>query len=152
MKRAFIGIVFALAAGCGGSSSNNSGGGTKNLANFEGTVWNGQITTTVTCPGTSAQSSSAAYAVVFSPGTGADLQYTSQAGCIYKFNVSGNTAALSNAPVSCSTSVSGTTVTLTWTSYNVTTSDGHALSLTADGTGSAQGQTCPFSMTGSATR
>ncbi len=44
------------------------------------------------------------------------------------------------------------TVTFTWTSYTATTSDGHHLSLMSAGTVSAQRQSCPFSITGSATR
>jgi hypothetical protein len=149
MKRMLAVLVFAWAAACGGS---DGGGSTKNLANFEGATWNGQFTTTVTCPGSAPQNSGAIYAVVFSPGTGADLQYGTQTGCVYKFNVTGNTASLSNAPVSCTSSSGGTSVTATWTSYSATTSDGHNLSFTAAGSGSALGQTCPFTQTGTATR
>jgi hypothetical protein len=148
MKRMLAALAFASAAGCGGGDS----GGTKNLANFQGATWNGQLTSTVTCPGSAPQTSASGYAVVFSPGTGADLQYASQAGCIFQFNVSGNTASLSNAPVSCSTNANGTNVTLAWTTYTVTTSDGHSLNISGAGTGTALGQTCPFTQTGSAAR
>jgi hypothetical protein len=48
--------------------------------------------------------------------------------------------------------VSGTTVTATWTSYAVTTTDGHNLNFTAAGSGTALGQTCPFTQTGTAVR
>jgi hypothetical protein len=151
VKRALIGIILALAAGCGGSDTGGDGS-TKNLANFQGSTWSGTTTTTLTCPGSPAQTGNTGFTVAFSPGTGADLQYTSQAGCTYKFNVSGNTASLSNAPVTCSTIAGGTTINLAWTSYSVTTSDGHNLTFTAAGTASDSTQTCNFSMSGSATR
>ena len=148
MKRLLAALVLTSAAGCGGSDSSP----TKNLANFLGAAWNGQTSVTVTCPGSAPQSQSAAFAVAFTAGTDADFQYTSQGGCFYKFNVSGNTASLSNAPVSCTTTVNGTTVTTTWSSYTLTTSDGHNLSITTSGSGAALGQTCPFTQTGTATR
>ncbi|MFL5312425.1 MAG: hypothetical protein ACJ79H_18475 [Myxococcales bacterium] len=150
MNRILAVLVLTCAAACGGSS--DSGGSIKNLANFEGVTWNGQITSTVTCTGSAPQSSAATYAVIFSAGTGADLQYTSQAGCVFKFNVSGNTASLANSPVACSSNVGGTPVTLSWTNYAVTTSDGHNLTISAAGSGSASGQTCPFTQTGTAAR
>ena len=149
MKRALLGMGFALAASCGGSDNS---GGAKNLNNFQGGAWNGSISTTVNCPGSAPQTTPSSFAVAFSPGNGADLQYTSQAGCTFKFNVSGNTASLSNAPVSCSAASGGTTLTLSWSSYNVTTSDGHALNLTSAGNASDGAQTCSFTITGSATR
>jgi len=154
-----------LALGCGGSDGSpgsdagtdagtdgGTDGGTKNLANFLGAAWNATQTTTVSCPGQQPQSSTDSVSIAFSPGNGADLQYTSQAGCTYKFNVSGNTASLSNPPVTCSTTFGTVTITLTWTSYTASTSDGHNLTLMSAGTASASGQTCPFSITGSATR
>lgn len=151
MKRVITAFVLATALGCGGSSS-NTGGGTKNLANFEGTAWNGQLTTVVTCPGSQPQSQVSSFAVQFSPGNGADLEYNSGAGCIFRFNVSGNTASLSNAPVSCASSVGGVPVTATFTSYTATTADGHSLSVATAGSGTAQGVTCPFTQSSTLTR
>jgi hypothetical protein len=150
MKRALVAMVIALAAGCGGSDG-GSGGATKNLANFQGATWNGTLTTTITC-GTQSQSGNGSIALVLSPGSGADLQYTSASGCLFKFNVSDSTASLANAPVSCSTTVNGTVFVLTITSYTLTTQDGHNLTLQSAGTISSGGQSCPVGITGSATR
>src|SRR5882724_5883407 len=116
MKTVLIAVCVALACGCGGSS----GPGTDRLANFTGSSWNASVTTTVTCP-TFSQSGIRTFAITFAPGAGADLQWTSAEGCLYKFNVSGNTASLSNAPVSCNTTVNGIPVSATWTSYTATT-------------------------------
>jgi hypothetical protein len=154
---ACIGIAVGIAVSCGGSESAGgsdagSDAGTKNLAAFLGAAWNAVQTTQVSCLGAPPQSSTDAVSILFSPGTGADLQYASPAGCTYQFNVSGDTASLSNAPVTCSTSFGGVPVTLTWTSYTATTSDGHNLTLMSAGTVSFSGQLCPFSITGSATR
>jgi hypothetical protein len=152
MKRAWLGLALGLAASCGGSDSSSSSG-TKNLGNFLGaTTWSGSTNTTVSCPGSPAQSSTNSFAVAFSAGSGADLQYTSQANCTFKFNVSGNTGSLSNGPVTCSATSSGITINFSWTSYTATTSDGHNLTVNSAGTASASGQTCPFTITGSATR
>lgn len=148
MKRILSALVLASDLGCG-----SGGGGSSNkLANFQGTVWNGTITTTVTCSGAAPQSGQSPYAVAFSQGTDADLQYTSPAGCVYKFSVSGNTASLSNPPVTCSATFNGVIVTSSWTSYTVATSDGHNLSINAGGSGTTFGATCPFTQSGNATR
>jgi hypothetical protein len=144
-----VGVLsLAVAAGCGGSSSNAT---TDRLANFTGSGWNASVTTTVTCQGFT-QSGVRTFAITFVPTTGADLQWTSAEGCLYKFNVSGNTASLSNPPVTCNTTVNNIPVTATWTSYTATTSDGRNLTISTAGTGSALLQNCPFSETGTATR
>jgi hypothetical protein len=148
MKGMLAVIPFALAVACGGSNGGNTLGG----SNWLGTAWNGSVNTILSCPGQVQQTESSTYRVPFSKASDADFQYTSGAGCTYKFKVSGNTASLSNPPVSCS--ASGTTVTATWTSYTLTTSDGHHLTLTASGsaTESTSQTTCPFSQTGTAAR
>lgn len=151
MKTLLIALLLVSALACGGSGK---GGSANNLANFTGSGWNANVTTTVstTCPVIGGQSGTRTFAITFAPTTGADLQWTSAEGCIYKFNVSGNTASLSNAPVSCNFTLNGVPVTATWTSYSATTADGRNLTITSAGTGSALGQTCPFSETGTATR
>ena len=147
MKTVLIAVSVALATACGGSS-----GTTDKLANFTGSGWNASVTTTVTCPGLPVQSGNRTYSLTFAPGTGADLQWTSAEGCLYKFNVSGNTASLSNPPVSCNITVNGIPITATWTSFTATTADGRNLAISTAGTGTALTQTCPFSETGTATR
>ena len=148
MKRVFSGTLCALALACGGSD--NSGG--KNLSNFEGATWNLNLTTTISCAGQAPQSGSTATTVAYSAGSGADLQYTSRDGCLFKFNVSGNTATLSNAPVSCSTTINGTAYVITFNSYSASTSDGHNLTVNAAGNIASGGTTCPIALTGSGTR
>ena len=141
--RATIAFLAATAA-CGGSSG-------KNLSNFEGNWPNISLTTTVNCGGQT-QTANSTVAIGISAGNGADLEYTSTAGCDFKFMVSGNTANLANAPVTCSTTSSGTTFVLNFTSYSLTTSDGHHLTLTAGGTAASGGTTCTEALTGSGTR
>ena len=147
MKTVLIAVSVALATACGGSS-----GTTDRLANFTGSGWNASVTTTVTCPGLPVQSGNRTYSITFAPTTGADLQWTSAEGCLYKFNVSGNTASLSNAPVSCNATVNSIPVSATWTTFTATTTDGRNLTIATAGTASAIGQTCHFAEAGSATR
>ena len=152
MKRAWVVLALGLALGCGGSNnSSGGGGGNKNLANFQGATWSGTINTSVNCSGTTTPGSGS-FSVAFSAGSGADLQYTSGAGCLFKFNVSGNTASLSNGPVSCSVTTANGTVTTTVTSYTVTTSDGRNLSFTFSGTASSGTTMCSVTASGTATR
>jgi hypothetical protein len=149
MKRTAIAIAAVLAGACGGSSS--GGGtcdGTKNLCNFDGAPWNGTVITTVTCPGQAPVSASGSGGIQLFPGSGADLQYSSAAGCLFKFNVSGATATLANAPVSCTSS--GTQ--LSFTSYTLATLDGHSLRVNSAGTAIIATQTCSFTVSGTLTR
>jgi hypothetical protein len=146
MKKVLSGLLL-LAVACGGSDS-----GSKNLSNFEGATWNLNLTTTISCSGQPPQSGSSATTVAYSPGSGADLQYTSHDGCLFKFNVSGYTATLSNPPVSCSTTINGNAYVITFTSYSASTSDGHNLTVNAAGNIASGGTTCPIALTGSGTR
>ena len=150
MKTVLIAVSVALAAACGGSSGNSA----DRLANFTGSGWNASVTTTISasCPVFPGQSGNRTYSITFAPTTGADLQWTSAEGCLYKFNVSGNTASLSNAPVSCNATVNSIPVSATWTTFTATTTDGRNLTIATAGTASAIGQTCPFAEAGSATR
>jgi hypothetical protein len=145
MKRV-LAIAIALAAACGGSSSNK-------FANFEGAAWNASLTDTASCPAPiGTQSAPRMYSLTFVPATGADLQFTSAEGCVYKFNVSGNTATLANAPVSCTVNVSGIIGVVSWTSFTATTSDGHTLTINTAGTASNGVLSCTFTEMGTATR
>jgi len=148
MKTVLIAVSVALATACGGSS-----GTTDRLANFTGSGWNASVTTTISasCPVLPGHSENRT-SITFAPTTGADLQWTSAEGCLYKFNVAGNTASLSNAPVSCNITVNGITGSATWTSYTATTTDGRNLTIGTAGRATALLQTCSFSETGTATR
>jgi hypothetical protein len=148
MKRTGAVLAAALAAACG-SGTGSTGSGTTNLDNFRGAAWNGTLNVTITCPGSAPLSGPSPGAIQLSSGTGADLQYASSAGCFFQFNVSGNTATLSNAPVSCSTSSGG----VTFTSYTLTTNDGHTMTASLGGTFTPPGQpACSQTITGNLTR
>ena len=147
MKTVLIVVSAAVAAACGGSDASSD-----RLANFKGNAWNASVLTTVSCPGLPGQSQNRTYSITFVPGTGADLHWTSAEGCLYKFNVSGNTASLSNPPVPCNFTLNTIPVSASWTSFTATTTDGRNLTIATAGTGSALTQTCPFTETGSATR
>ena len=149
MKTVLIAVSVALAAACGGSSGN---GTIDRLANFTGSGWNASVTTTVTCPGLPVQSGNRTYSITFAPTTGADLQWTSAEGCLYKFNVAGNTASLANPPVTCNATITNIPVTASWTSFTGTTADGRNLTIATAGSATALTQTCGFSETGTATR
>jgi len=153
MKGRLAAIPFVLALACGGSN-NNSGSSGGNPNNFLGSTWNGSVNTTVSCPGQPPQSALTTYTVAFSQSSDADLQYTSSAGCTFKFRLPGNTASLSNAPVSCTATSGGLTVNVVVTTYTLTTSDGHNLSISASGstTDTSSQTSCPFSQSGTATR
>ena len=143
MNRSLALLVFASAAACG--SETGSSIGTKNFANFQGLpAWTGTVRTTETCPGSPASSVDSQFSFILGGASGADLQYASTAGCLFQFNISGNIASLANAPFSCSTS--------TWTTYTLTTANGHSLNLAAAGTDTSSGQTCQFTQTGNLTR
>jgi hypothetical protein len=151
MKNAILIVLFAVAA-CGGSDSGAAA--SKDLTKFTGAPWNGSVTTTLMCPGQAPVTGSAALAISFSGVTnGADLEYTSRDGCLYRFVVTGTTASLSNGPVTCGlTSPSGAAVVGSITSYSATTSDGHNLAISSSGTLSSGGASCPIATTGAATR
>jgi len=146
MKRV-LALSLALAAACGGSGSSTK------FPNFVGAAWNASVTDTANCSepiGT--RTAPRTYSLTFVPATGADLQYTSTEGCVYKFNVSGNTATLANSPVSCMVNVDGIIGTASWTSFTATTSDGHNLTINTAGSATNGVITCSFTETGAATR
>ena len=152
MRRAAILLAMALAASCGGAMVD--AGGTKDLSKFTGAAWSGSLTTTVTCAGPVAplvQTDPATFSL--SAGSDADLQFTNPQGCLFKFNVIGDTAALANGPVPCQMTVDGFSVAATVATFTLTTSDGKSLAVNAKGTGSAGGlPTCPATVAGTLTR
>ena len=66
--------------------------------------------------------------------------------------VSGDTATLSNAPVSCNAAVPSIPGTTTVNDYTLTTRDGHHATLSSSGTLAENTETCTFTITGSATK
>jgi hypothetical protein len=145
MKRILLPAL--LLAACGGSDSTG-----KDLSKFTGAAWNIQLTTTITCPLVSPFTQSGSTTTAFTPGSNADLQVTLMPGCVLQLDVSGNTATVANAPVTCSISAGGLSGTATLASGKATTSDGHNLSFDAAGTASNGSISCPLSVTGTGTR
>jgi len=150
MRRTAIVLAMALAASCGGATV--EGGGTKDLSKFAGAAWSGSLTTTVTCAGPVAPvTDSATFSLT--AGSDADLQLTNSQGCLFKFNVSGDTASLANGPVSCQMTLDGFAVSATFATFTLTTSDGKSLAANASGTAMAGGlPACPATVAGTLTR
>ena len=147
MKPIFALATLLLFAACGGSDGTG-----KDLSKFTGAPWNVQLTTTVSCPGLSPLTQTGSTSAAFSAGSGADLQVTLMPGCVLKLNVSGDTATVTNTPVSCPVSAGGLSGTATLTSAKATTSDGHNLSFDATGSASNGSISCPLTVTGTGTR
>jgi FlaG/FlaF family flagellin (archaellin) len=136
-------MVVLLAAGCGGSSSSAA---SKFIGN-----WAAIVHTTRTC-GDSVGQGDSSVTIPIAAGSGADLESTSSDGCVFKFRVSGDTATLSNAPVSCNAAVPSIPGTTTVNDYTLTTNDGHHATLSSSGTLAENTETCTFTITGSATK
>jgi len=90
-------FIATAVAGCGGPSSSHS--------NFTGAPSSVNLTTTVDCGGQTT-SDTESETVSFTS-SGDDIGYVSKAGCSFQFSLSGETAALTNAPVTCSTVAGG---------------------------------------------
>jgi hypothetical protein len=147
MKSLVITLLLALAA-CGGSDAPPPSAAAQA---FIGT-WTGTLTSTVTCPSQSPFVDTPLVALPIAAGSGADLAYTSSAGCSFKFQVSGSTASLANGPVTCTSSPGGTATTLTVTSYTLTTTDAHSMTTASAGTIAQSGLTCAFTLVGPMTK
>jgi hypothetical protein len=106
-------------------------------------------TTTTLCPPSS--TASGTIDLQFSSASAGVITYTSTAGCVFDFAVSGDMATLSNGPVVCSTSASGVTLQISYASYTMI-SDGHTLTGTIDATATSGGTSCDFTETLSLTR
>lgn len=141
-------VVVGLLAACGGADESNK------TANFIGTQWVGINSISINCSGQPPQFDSETVNFTLAAGSGADLQYGSSGGCLYKFNVNaaGTTATLINAPVVCGTTVNGGAVQINVSAYTLNSSDGHHLSTSTTGTISSTSVTCPFTATGALNR
>jgi hypothetical protein len=134
-------------AGCGSSSSDDA-----DRAHFTGAEWMVTGTQMTTCGTGPAESDSLSTEFAFL-NNGSGIDYLSAAGCRFEFSVSGDTATLSNAPVSCTdTPSTGDTVEVTFTTYTMTTSDGEHLTVDQTGTVVSGPTTCTFAFTGTGKR
>jgi hypothetical protein len=152
-----VGVLgIAVLAGCSSSASRpvfdsgDSGSSSSDLTNFLGT-WTGTDTVTVMCDGGITESTNGTVSFGLSE-SGSGLTYTSVTGCVLDFTVSGDTATLSNAPVTCSDTTDAGTVVTTVTSYTLSTSDGQHLTGTYDTVEMIDGIDCTGPVTFSATR
>lgn len=164
--------VLAL-AGC------SSSGPSANANNFTGVAWSGTITTTTdcgdagalalgACPPACPNPTSTGLFTLFIPGGSSHFSYQPDYPCtsnqaqalIFDFNVSGDTATLSDGPILCQLSTDGAVaaseempeISFPWTVSSFTlSSDGHHLTGTASGLAMLNGVTCTLSETLSAT-
>jgi hypothetical protein len=100
---------------------------------FTGAAWTGTKTDTERCGGTTVTRTES-LSLQFDTNGDSGIEYRSVDGCLFDFTVSGDTATLSNAPVTCSAMPADAGVeTYTVTSYTLTT-DGHSLTGTSAST------------------
>ncbi len=147
--RQFRFCIVLLAAACGSSSTAGSNTSSA-LSHFIGN-WAATVHTTLSC-GDSVGQGDPSITITLVAGSGADLESASDDGCVFKFRVSGNTATLSNAPVSCNAAFAGLRGTTTVNDYTLTTSDGHHASTSRSGTMSVGPDICTLTIVGSATK
>jgi hypothetical protein len=145
--------LFGLAAAIGVLAGCGGGGPATKLSNFTGTpAWAVQLTASGTCDDGSSGSQTGSGEIAFTSSAANELEYTNTTGCAFKFNVSGNTATLSNAPVKCSITSNGQVLSYSFSSYTATTTDGHSLTLSFASTGTSSGVNCRLTGSGLGTR
>jgi len=143
MKKFLVLSLAFLLPGCGGPD----------ISKFVGGTWSGTNSFTLNCGGQT-NSGNGSVSIVLSEGTDSDLAAATSDGCVAKFTVdkSGNTASLSNAPLTCKSTQNGTTMATTFNSFTLQTSDGHHLTMHSEGTIAAGSQSCTFVEDGTATK
>jgi hypothetical protein len=148
MGKEYLLPAIVLVIGCSSSSSPSV-----NLSNFTG-AWSGTFTTTVDCEdgGIISGPDSETGSIGLSASGSSGLTYASMDGCVFDFSVSGDTATLSNAPVTCSLATDAGAIVLMYTSYTLSTPDGQHLTGTVTANGTEGGFSCTLSETLSATR
>ena len=137
-------VALGMCAGCWGAD----------LGNFTGQSWHGPLSTAGICnDGSGSHGRNYLQTWTFEPAGGNSIEYAKDTGCVFRFNVSGNTAILSNGPVVCSGEMStGAAGKLTYTRYTATTNDGHHLSVQMTIKGRSGDLICAMSGNGSGTR
>ncbi len=136
--RSLVVALLALAS-CGGSSSPFTGG------------WSGSCTlSSPDCGDGGSTNCIDRFTLIESNG---GLTYTTTVGCSYDFSVTGDTATLSNAPVSCNTTINGVATALSITSYTMRISrDGADLTTNVTIRSTTASQTCTQIEMGSLTK
>src|SRR5262249_7487463 len=113
------------------------------LGKFVGPTWYVTETDTVTCSdGTSSQTQTYPYETVSFTSRGPSvIQATAKYGCVFRFDVNGDTATLGNGPVTCSSGNGDNS----FTSYTATTHDGrHLVTTSHNSVRFFDGTTCEY--------
>ena len=150
-KTCSIGATLVSGPGDAGSSDANGDASADILSRFVGAPWKGTDSRVTTCGGATSTSKGPVSLSLRSNGQG--LTFKTAAGCVFDFTVAGDTASLSNAPVSCHVLESdGTAVLHTVTSYTLQTADGRQMTGEVQGTDSSPGRDCSFTSAANYTR
>ncbi len=153
----FLWLIPAIADSGGTSSSGSSSGsglgdaGSSGVSNFEGATWTGTLTATLSCGDAGTATSTSSETVTFVP-TATGFSYTDKNGCTLDFTVSGSTATLSNAPVTCSVSTDAGSSEVQYTSATLTSADGHNLTVDTQGNVNSGSLSCSIAESGSLSR
>ena len=118
---------------------------------FVGATWNASQIETIMCQGGRMETSSPMATQWPLEANGSGFSYTDSSGCMLDFTVSGDTATLSNGPVTCQGSADGG-ISLTFSSGTLTSSDGHHLTGDIRGTAMVGSNTCSIDLRETATR
>jgi hypothetical protein len=135
--------LFALAA-CALSSCGSS------ASNFIGTWQLAGGTLTTTCNAVSTSSNVTGNITIAAAATGGNVVSTDADGCNIQWAPNGDVATLV-AGQTCSSTDNGVTTVLSFTTGTLTVTNGTSLAVAATGNGTANGDTCTFSETATAT-
>ncbi|HLK37309.1 MAG TPA: hypothetical protein VKU41_11195 [Polyangiaceae bacterium] len=118
---------------------------------FVGATWNASQVETITCDNGRGDTSTPMATQWPLEANGSGFSYTDASGCMLEFTVSGDTATLSNGPVTCQGSADGGAA-LTFSSGTLSSSDGHHLTGDIRGTATVGSTTCTIDLRETATR
>lgn len=122
----------SFVTGVAHSSISTSGA---HLSNFTGAPWNATITTTEACSDTQkfpdwlpdggdTPPTRGSYLFALSPSGSSGITFATTDGCVLDFTVSGDSAKLSNGPVTCNESTDAGAIVVTYSSYWLSAPDG----------------------------
>jgi hypothetical protein len=152
----YLWLITAIpdSAGSSSGSGGSSGGaeaGSSGLSNFEGAAWTGTLMETASCGDAGMATSTPSESVTLVP-TASGFSFTDKNGCTLGFTVSGSTATLSNAPVTCHVSTDAGVSEVQYTSVTLTSTDGHALTVDLHVSVSSPSVSCSIAESGTLTR
>jgi hypothetical protein len=148
MRRCVAAAAIAAIAGCGGGSHR-----TVSVSDFTGAPpWNVSLTLSGVCDDGSSASVTQPVQFELSSTGPSELAYPSGSSCPFEFSLRGDLATLSNGPLMCSSTSGGQTELYSFTSYTLTASDAHHLTLNFKATGTAGTSMCTLTGSGTGTR